>query len=68
MGNDGIYSVGQEIMNQICQNSKIECFAGILWEDLICEILVKTNCHIRFKNRIGPVGSIGNLTLIRFGY
>ena len=45
VGNDGIYSVGEDIMEQICQNSKTECFAGISREGLTHEILAKTSCH-----------------------
>ena len=29
MSNKGIYSVGKDIVEQICQNSKTECFVGI---------------------------------------
>ena len=29
MDNEGIYSVGEDIVKQICQNSKTECFADI---------------------------------------
>ena len=29
MGNEGIYSAGKDMVEQICQNNKIECFAGI---------------------------------------
>ena len=43
--NDGIYSVGEDIVEQICQNSKTECFAGILREGLARKILAKTSCH-----------------------
>ena len=45
VGNDGIYSVGRDMVYQIWQNSKTECFAGISWEGLTCEILLKTSCH-----------------------
>ena len=45
VGNDSIYSVGEDIVEQICQNSKIECFTDISREDLTCEILVKTSFH-----------------------
>ena len=40
-----MYNVGKDIMEQICQNSKTECFVGILQESLTHEILTKTNCH-----------------------
>ena len=43
--NDGIYSVGEDIVEQICQNSKTECFASISSEDLTHEILAKTSFH-----------------------
>ena len=35
VGNDGIYSVGEDIVEQIGQNSKIDCFAGISQEGLL---------------------------------
>ena len=44
MGNDGIYSVGTEIVYQIGQSGKIECFASISWEGLTCELLPKHSC------------------------
>ena len=45
MGNEGIYSVGEDIVEHICQKSKIEYFAGILREGLTHELLVKTSYH-----------------------
>ena len=45
VGNDGIYNVGEDIVEQICQNSKTECFTGISWESLTRKILAKTSCH-----------------------
>ena len=44
VGNDGIYSVGEDIVEQIGQNSKTDCFAGISWEGLTRETLMKTSC------------------------
>ena len=44
VSNMGIYSVGRDSVYQIWQISKIECFAGISREGLICKTLVKTNC------------------------
>ena len=44
MGNDGIYSVGKDVVEQIGQNSKTDCFAGILRKGLTYETLEKTNC------------------------
>ena len=41
----GKYSVGKDMVYQIWQNSKIECFASILQEGITCEILVKTSYH-----------------------
>ena len=38
VGNDGIYNVSEDIVEQICQNSKTECFTGISWESLTHEI------------------------------
>ena len=32
VGNDSIYSVGENVVEQIGQNSKTDSFAGILWE------------------------------------
>ena len=43
MGNEGINSVGTESVYQIVQSGRIECFAGVLREGLICEILAKHN-------------------------
>ena len=43
MGNYGIYSVGEDIVEQISQNSKTECFVGISQEGLTHEILTKTS-------------------------
>ena len=39
VGNDSIYSVGENVVEQIGQNSKTDSFAGILWEGLTCETL-----------------------------
>ena len=38
-------NVGEDVVEQIWQNRKTECFAGISWEGLTHETLVKTNCH-----------------------
>ena len=45
VGNEGIYSVGRDLVYQIWQISKIECFVGISQEGLTREILTKTNYH-----------------------
>ena len=45
MGNEGINNVGEDMVEQICQNSKTECFASISREGLTHELLAKTNCH-----------------------
>ena len=45
MGNKGINSVGEDMMEQISQNSKTECLAGISWEGLTRELLAKTKYH-----------------------
>ena len=45
MGNVGIYSMGRDLVYQIWQIGKIECFTGISREGLTCETLVKTSCH-----------------------
>ena len=37
MGNKGINSVGEDMMEQISQNSKTECLAGISREGLTRE-------------------------------
>ena len=50
MGNDGIYSAGEDIVEQICQNSKTKCFTGISGEGLTCEIFAKTSCHDAFQS------------------
>ena len=44
VGNDGIYSVGEDIVEQIGQNSKTDCFAGISLEGLTRETFAKTSC------------------------
>ena len=44
VGNDGIYSVGEDVMEQIGQNSKTDYFVGISREDLTRETLTKTSC------------------------
>ena len=44
VGNDGIYSVGENVVEQIWQNSKTDCFAGISQEGPTCETLAKSNC------------------------
>ena len=41
--NDDIYSVGENVVEQIGQNSKTDCFAGILREGLTRETLAKTS-------------------------
>ena len=45
MGNEGIYSVGEDMVEQICQNGKTECLAGISRKGLARELLAKTSCH-----------------------
>ena len=45
MGNNSIYSVSKEMVYQIWQNSKTECFPNISREGLTREILAKTSCH-----------------------
>ena len=40
----GIYSEGTESVYLIVQTSRTECLAGVLWEGLTCEILVRHNC------------------------
>ena len=53
VGNDSIYSVGENVVEQIGQNSKTDSFAGILWEGLTCETLAKTSClHLVLTLRI----------------
>ena len=44
VGNDGIYSVGEDVVEQIGQNSKTDCFADISQKGLTRETLAKTNC------------------------
>ena len=44
VGNDGIYSVGEDVVEKIGQNSKIDYFASISREGLTRETLVKTSC------------------------
>jgi len=41
VGNEGINSVGEDMVEQICQYSKIESFTGISWEGLTHELLAK---------------------------
>ena len=43
VGNNGIYSVSENVVEQIGQNSKTDCFAGILREGLTRETLAKTS-------------------------
>ena len=45
LGNVSIYSVGKDMVEQINQNSKTECFANISQESLTREIVAKTSCH-----------------------
>ena len=45
VGNDGIYSLGKDVVEQIWQNSKTKCFVGISREGLTRETLAKTSCH-----------------------
>ena len=45
VGNVSIYSVGKDMVYQIWQNNKIECFTGISRKCLTREIFAKTNCH-----------------------
>ena len=45
VGNVGINSVGRDMVYQIRQNSKTECFTGISRECLTREILAKINYH-----------------------
>ena len=42
--NAGIYSMGTESVYQIAQSGKTECFAGVPWEGLTRELLVKHSC------------------------
>ena len=44
VGNDGIYSVGENVVEQKGQNSKTDCFAGISQEGPTCETLAKSSC------------------------
>ena len=44
VGNDGIYSVSENVVEQIGQNSKTDCFTSISWEGLTRETLTKTSC------------------------
>ena len=44
VGNDGISSVGKNVVEQIGQNSKTDCFAGISQEGLSRKIFAKTSC------------------------
>ena len=44
LGNDGIYSVGENVVVQIGQNSKTNCFACISREGLTHKTLTKTSC------------------------
>ena len=37
--------MGENMVEQICQNSKIDCFAGISREGITCKLLAKTNYH-----------------------
>ena len=43
VGNDGIYSAGEDVVEQIRQNSKTDYFAGISWEGLTHKTLAKTS-------------------------
>ena len=43
VGNDGIYSAGEDVVEQIRQNSKTYYFAGISWEGLTHKTLAKTS-------------------------
>ena len=45
VGNWDIYSVGEDMVEQICQNSKTEIFTGISREGFTHELLAKTSCH-----------------------
>ena len=40
MGNDGIYSVDENVVEQIGQNNKTDCFAGISQEGFLSEVLL----------------------------
>ena len=42
MGNECIYSVSKDLVEQKCQNSKTECFVSISREGLTRKALVKT--------------------------
>ena len=44
VGNDGIYSVGENVVEQIGQNSKTNCFMGISQECLTHKTLAKSSC------------------------
>ena len=45
MSNNDIYSMGEDLIYQIWQNSKTKCFTGISRKGLTREILMKTSCH-----------------------
>ena len=58
VGNDGIYSVGENVVEQIGQNSKTNYFTGISREGLTHKTLGKSNClhHVltlRIPSRAG---------------
>ena len=38
--NDGIYSVDENVVEQIGQNNKTDCFAGISQEGFLSEVLL----------------------------
>ena len=46
VGNVDIYSVGRDLVYQIWQIGKTECFAGISQEGLTHKTVMKTNCTI----------------------
>ena len=45
MGNEGINSEGEDMVEQICQNNKTEYFASISREGFTRKLLAKTSCH-----------------------
>ena len=47
MGNEGIYSVGKDLVRQTWQISQTECFASISREDLTCETKFQAGMTLR---------------------
>ena len=50
MGNVDIYNVGKDMVYQIWQNSKTECFTGISQEGLTCETPAKLAVTICYNS------------------